>query len=111
MGGEAITPHITGLLEISLNNATIPSNREKATVVPIYKGGDRSALSKYRSISLTSVACKQLEHVIAGYLRQVWDKNDWLYEGKHEFGPGYSCESQVTTECQDVAESLYEGLV
>ena len=83
-----MTPHLTRLLEISLNNATIPSDCEKATVVPIYKGGDRSALTKYRSISSTFVVCKQLEHVIAGYLRQVWDKNDWLYEGKHEFGPG-----------------------
>ena len=25
---------------------------------------------------LTSVVSKQLEHVIAGYIRQVWDKND-----------------------------------
>jgi len=28
-------------------------------------------------------------------LRQVWDKNDWLYKGQHGFKPGYSCESQV----------------
>ena len=83
-----MTPYLARLLEISLNNATIPSDWEKATVVPIYKGNDRLALSKYRPISLTSVVCKQLEHVIAGYLRQVWDKNDWLYEGEHGFRPG-----------------------
>jgi len=39
----------------------------------------------------------------------VWDKNDWLYEGQHEFRPGYSCESQVITVCQDVADSLNNG--
>ena len=71
LGVEAMTPHLTRLLEISLNNATIPSDWGKATVFPIYKGDDRSAVSKYRPISLTSVVCKQLEHVIAGYLRQV----------------------------------------
>ena len=38
-----------------------------------------------------------MEHVIASYLRQVWDKNDWQYEGQHGFRPGYSCESQVIT--------------
>ena len=37
---------------------------------------------------LTYVVCKQLEHVIAGYLRQVWDKNDYVYEGEHGFRPG-----------------------
>ena len=42
-----------------------------------------------------------MEHVIASYIRQVWDKNDWLYEGKHGFRPGYSCDSQVITVWQD----------
>ena len=67
-------------------------------------------VSKYRPISLTSVICKQLEHVIAGYLRQVWDKNDWLYEEQHGFRSRYSCESQVITVCQDIADCLDEGV-
>jgi len=50
-----------------------------------------------------------MEHVIASYLRQMWDKNDWLYEGQHEFRPGYSCKSQVITVCQDIADSLDNG--
>jgi len=50
-----------------------------------------------------------MEYVIASYLRQVWDKNDWLYEGQHGFRTGYSCESQVITVCQDIADSLDNG--
>jgi hypothetical protein len=50
-----------------------------------------------------------MEHVIASYLRQVWDKNKWLYEGQHGFRPGYSCESQVVTVCQDIADSMDDG--
>jgi hypothetical protein len=50
-----------------------------------------------------------VEHVIASYLRQVWDKNYWLYEGQHGFRPGYSCESQVITVCHDIADSLDNG--
>jgi hypothetical protein len=53
------------------------------------------------------VVCKRLEH-IAGYLRQVWDKNDWLHEGRHEFRLGYSLDSQVIIVCQDTADSLDE---
>jgi len=34
----------------------------------------------------------------------------WFYEGQHGFGPGYSCESQVVMVCQDVADSLDEGV-
>ena len=39
-----------------------------------------------------------------------WDKNDWLYEVQHGFRPGYSCESQVITVCQDIAGCLDEGV-
>jgi hypothetical protein len=78
-------------------------------VVPIHKGGDRSLFTNYRPVSLTSVVCKQMEHVIASYFRQVWDKNKWLYECQHGFRPGYSCESQVITVCQDIADSMDNG--
>jgi len=109
LGGEAMIPYLARLLDITMNNGTLPGDWKKATVVPIHKGGDRSLVTNYRPVSLTSVVCKQMEHVIASYLRQVWAKNDWLYEGQHGFRPGYSCESQLITVCQDIADSLDNG--
>src|SRR5215510_7654948 len=78
-------------------------------VVPIHKGEERSLVTNYTPVSLTSAVCKQMEHVITSYLRQVWEANDWLYEGQHGFRPGYSCESQVITVCQDIADTLDKG--
>ena len=83
---------------------------KRATVITIHKGGNRSLVTNYRPVSLTSFVYKQMEHVIASYLRQVWDKIDWLYEGQHGFRPGYSCEIQVITVCQDTAGSLDKGV-
>jgi len=56
--------------------------------------------------NLTSVVCKQLNDVTAGYLRQVWDKNDWIYRGEHGFRPGYCCEIEVITVSEDIADCL-----
>jgi hypothetical protein len=70
VGGEAMIPYLVGLLDVPVNNAAIPSDWKKAIVVPIYKGGDRSLVSNYRPVSLTSVVCKQMEHVVASYLRK-----------------------------------------
>jgi len=53
-------------MEISLNKATIPSNCKKNHSASYLQRGDRSAITKYRLISLTYVVCKQLEHLIAG---------------------------------------------
>jgi hypothetical protein len=102
-------PYLARLLDITVNNATLPSDWKKAIVVPIYKGGDRSLVSNYTPVILTSAGSKQMEHVIASYLRKTWDKKDWLLEGQHGFRPGYSCESQVITVCQDIADSLDNG--
>jgi hypothetical protein len=109
MGGEAMIPYLARLLEITMNNGTLPGDWKRATVVPIHKGGDRSLVTNYRPVSLTSVVCKQMEHVIASYLRQLWEGSDWLYAGQHGFRPGYSCESQVITVCQDIADTLDKG--
>ena len=54
-------PYLGRLLEITINNGTLPEDWRRATVVPVHKGGDRSLVSNYRPISLTSVVCKQME--------------------------------------------------
>jgi hypothetical protein len=86
MGGKAMIPYLVRLLDITINNGTIPREWKKAIVVPIHKGGDRSVVKNYRPVSLTSMVCKQMKHVIAGYIRQAWDDRDWLYEGQHQIG-------------------------
>ena len=102
-------PYLALLHDITMNNGALPADWKRAMIFPVHKGGDRLLATNYRTVSLTSVVCKQMEHVIASYLRQVWDKNDWLYEGKHGFRPGYSCESQVITVRQDTADSTDKG--
>jgi len=64
----------------------------------------------YRPVSLTSVVCKKMEHVIAGYLTDIWEMSRWLYEGQHGSGLGYSCKSQFLTVCHDILDSLDEGV-
>jgi len=72
-----------------LNNNVIAGDSKKEDIVfPIYKGGDRSVVGNYRPVSLASLVCNQMEHVTAGYLREVWEMSGWLYEGQHGFRPG-----------------------
>jgi len=87
----SLIPYLLRLFDIKMHNGTLSADWKRAVVFPILKGGDRSLVTNYRPVSLTSVVCKQMEQVIASYLRHVWDKNDWLYEGQHGFSPGYSC--------------------
>ena len=38
------------------------------------------------------------------------EKSEWLYEGQHGFRPGHSCESQLVTVCQDIADTMDKGV-
>jgi len=89
LGGEAMIPYLARLLDIAMNNNAVLGDWKKAIVIPIYKRGNRSVVGNYRPVSLTSVICKQMEHVTAGYLRHVWEMSGWLYEGQHGFRPRY----------------------
>jgi hypothetical protein len=83
----------------------LPSGRFPI-VVPVCKGGNRSLVSNYRPISLTPMVSKQMEHVIASYQKEIWNKKDWIFEGQHGFRPRFSSEIQVITICQGTADSL-----
>jgi len=62
-------PYLARLLGIILNNGTLSADWKRAVVFPVHKGCDRSLVTNYRPVSLTSVVCKQMEHVMASYLR------------------------------------------
>jgi hypothetical protein len=40
LGGETMIPYFARCLNLTINNATISSDWKRATVVPIYNGGD-----------------------------------------------------------------------
>ena len=99
-------PYLAQLLEITINDGAISMDWGKAIVVPIHKGGDHSVVSNYRPVSLPPAVRRQMEHVIAGYIRQVWEEGDWLYEGRHGFRLEYSSESQLTFRNQFYARPI-----
>jgi hypothetical protein len=46
-------PYIARLLEEPIHNGILPEDWEKATVIPIHKGGDKMLAANYRPIRLT----------------------------------------------------------
>jgi len=75
LGIEAMISYLARLMDITLNNNALLNDWKKAIVVPIFKGGDRTLVGNSRPVSLTSVVCKKMEHVIAGNIREMWEKS------------------------------------
>jgi hypothetical protein len=65
--GEATIQYLAQLLDITIMSLSQETG-EKPQCFMFTRGGDRSLVSNYRPVSLTSVVCKETEHIIALYL-------------------------------------------
>ena len=59
-----IAPYLSFIFQQSINTGEVPPDWKHANVVAIFKKGSRSEAANYRPVSLTTVPCKLLEHII-----------------------------------------------
>jgi len=45
-------PYFARLLDITMNNGTLPGDWKRATVIPIHKGGDRPLVTNNRPVAI-----------------------------------------------------------
>ena len=77
-----------------------------AHITPIFKKGDPSKASNYRPVSLTSVPCKLLEHIVHSQVINHLLQNKILCDNQHGFRKHRSCESQLISLFYDLSKSL-----
>lgn len=73
---------------------------------PIFKKGEKSKLSNYHPVSLTSVCCKVLEHDIHNSIMWFFDQHKILSDMQHGFRKQRSCEYELIRTIQDLAKGL-----
>ena len=105
---DELAPALTLLFQASINQSKIPSDWRHARVAPLYKTGknNRSKPANYRPISLTSLVCKAMEHIVCSHLMGHLDKHDILSDFNHAFRKKRSCESQLILTVNDIALAL-----
>ena len=61
------------IFEQSLQTGCLPKDWKDANVSPIFKKRDRQQTQNYRPVSLTSISCKILEHIIVKHILNHFD--------------------------------------
>ena len=97
-----IAPALTAIFNQSIEQHTLPKDWLQAYVAPIYKKGNQNLPENYRPVSLTSVCCKILEHVICKHILNHLDLYKILNAVQHGFRFAHSCESQLLITLQDL---------
>ena len=73
------------------------------------KRGDKHRAVNYRPVSLTTICCKTLEHIITSNIIKHLSQNKILHDSQHSFRSKRSCETQMVISNQDLAKSLSDG--
>ena len=101
-----ISPLLTVIFQKSLDEGVVPKDWQNANVTAIFKKGDRSLASNYRPVSLTSLCCKLLEHIITSNVLCHLDQYSVLSDCQHGFRPRRSCETQLLTLSHELSLAL-----
>jgi hypothetical protein len=97
-----LTPAITFLFQTSLEQGKLPNDWLQAHIVPVFKKGDKNTASNYRPVSLTSILCKALEHIVNSSIMKHLDIHNILSDSQHGFIARRSCETQLLETLDDI---------
>ena len=64
---------LSQIFRASLKCGKLPAQWKLAHVTPIHKGEETNLVANYRPISLTSIPCKILEHIVLHHLNEKLD--------------------------------------
>ncbi len=81
----------------------------KAFITPIFKKGERSKASNYWPISLTSIVCKSLEHILHSNIISHLESLGILHDAQRGYRKRRSCESQLILTINDLAKGIDVG--
>ena len=95
IAAEELAPALSLIFQRSLDTGDLPESWLRANISPIYKKGDRTLAENYRPVSLTSVCCKVLEHIIHSNIMHHFDTHSIFTDKQHGFRSKYSTESKL----------------
>ena len=104
-----LAPYLTRIFQLSLDHGKIPDEWRKANIVPIYKKGEKHQPANYRPVSLTSIPCKLLEHVVHSTVMDHFDRHNILCDEQHGFRARRSCETQLVVTLDQIARNMDQG--
>ena len=98
----AIPEKIVALMNISLITCTFPDAWEKANVVPLFKGGDRTNVNNFRPVSLLPLPGKLLERIVHSRLINFFDMHNVLNPNQGGFRAGHSTTNTIACFTDDI---------
>ena len=106
LAANELAPALTVIFQKSITTGELPLSWVQANITPIVKKGDRTIPSNYRPISLTSICCKLIEHIIYSNIMDHLGQHSIMSDKHHGFRSKHSTETQLILTTPDLSKSL-----
>ena len=101
-----LAPMLTCLFNQSLTTGDIPQDWKKSYVIPIHKKGSKTDPKNFRPVSLTSIICKTMEHILSSQIMHHIESQGIICETQFGFRQNHSCETQLLLTVDDFARAM-----
>jgi hypothetical protein len=105
---DTLSPMLTAIFQQSLDTGEVPNDWKEANISAIYKKSSKQDPANYRPVSLTSVCCKTLEHILYSNIMNHLDSHGILVHFQHGFREKRSTESQLIQTIDDILKNADE---
>ena len=105
----ALSEQLVFTFNLSLNSSVFPAVWKVAKVFPLFKGGDREAVSNYRPISLLPLPGKILEKIVHNKVTAFIEDNKFLCKFQGGFRKGHLTVATVADLTDDLLNAINEG--
>ena len=106
---DQITPSLTILFNLCLDNGTFPDQWKKANITPVYKKGQKELKSNYRPISLLPAISKVLERIIFNRIYAHLESNGHLTWRNSGYKKADSTINQLLYITHQIQQNLDDG--
>ena len=100
-----LAPVLADLFQRSIDSGEVPDDWKEANVAPVFKKGEKYRAANYRPISLTSIVCKLLEHIVASSMMNHLENKSILHDLQHGFRRLRSTVTQLLSLYDDLARA------
>ena len=101
-----IIPQLVHMFNLSFTTGIFPNKWKKATIIPLYKGGDKSYVSNYRKESLLPLPGKLIEKIVHARVSQFLERFKILSDQQGGFRKGFSTASSIV----DLTNILFDNI-
>ena len=94
------------IFNMSSLKSEFPCDWKNATIIPLFKGGNKNTVSNYRPVSLLPLPGKMLEKIVHRGLTNFIENNDLLSNNQSGFRKNYS----TTKSIIDLNDIIFENM-